>query len=142
MINLTRAEAAAVAQMIEFNLFDSIRNDTEIDNLQWLAAMVHAWEKLDAASREPEEPKKADSGSTAKDKTEDDSKRRGRKPAGLTQEQKLKAVGLRRKGMTPTQIAKAIDAPVSAVKAFDTECAELVKNAEAEEVEESERKGF
>lgn len=137
MINLTRAEAAAVAQMIEFNLFDSIRNDTKIDNMRWLAAMVHAWEKLDAASREPEEPKKADSGSTA-----DVSKRGGRKPAELTQEQKLKAVGLRRKGMTPTQIAKAIDAPVSAVKAFDTECAELVKNAEAEEVEESERKGF
>lgn len=116
MIDLTRAEAAAVAQMIEFNIFDSIRNDPGIDNLQWLVAMVHAWEKLDAASREPEpiEPKTEDSGSEAKD----GSKRRGRKPkkAELTQEQKLRVVLAKRKGKTVEEVAEDLMLPESQVR--------------------------
>ena len=108
MIDLTRAEAAAVAQMIEFNIFDSIRNDPGIDNLQWLVAMVHAWEKLDEASREPEEPKTEDFGS----------KRRGRKPkkAELTQEQKLRVVLAKRKGKTVEEVAEDLMLPESQVR--------------------------
>ena len=114
MIDLTRAEAAAVAQMIEFNIFDSIRNDPGIDNLQWLVAMVHAWEKLDAASKEPEEPKTEDSGSEAKDS----SKRRGRKPkkAELTQEQKLRVVLAKRKGKAVEEVAEDLMLPESQVR--------------------------
>ena len=118
MIDLTRAEAAAVAQMIEFNIFDSIRNDPGIDNLQWLVAMVHAWEKLDAASKEPEELKTEDSGSEAKDKPTDGSKRRGRKPkkAELTQEQKLRVVLAKRKGKTVEEVAEDLMLPESQVR--------------------------
>ena len=114
MNELTRAEAAAVAQMIEFNIFDSIRNDPGIDNLQWLAAMVHAWEKLDASSREPEEPKTEDSGSEVKD----GSKRRGRKPkkVGLTQEQKLRVVLAKRKGKTVEEVAEDLMLPEGQVR--------------------------
>lgn len=96
MIDLTRAEAAAVAQIIEFNLFESIRNDPDVDNIQWLISVVHAYEKLTAAAAESEK------------------KRRGRKPK-LTQAQQIKAIGLRRAGKTPEEIALAIGAPVEDV---------------------------
>lgn len=45
-LNLTKDEAFAVANHIDMTLFDAIRTDTEIDSLQWLINMVHAYEKL------------------------------------------------------------------------------------------------
>ena len=46
MSELTKEEAAAVAELIETNLLEVIRNDTDIDNLHWLRTVIHAYEKL------------------------------------------------------------------------------------------------
>lgn len=46
MAQLTPNEAYAVANHIDTTLFDSIRNDTEIDSMAWLRNIVHAYEKL------------------------------------------------------------------------------------------------
>lgn len=43
---LTKGEAHAVAELIDLNLMDTIRNDTEIDSMLWLRRIVHAFEKL------------------------------------------------------------------------------------------------
>ena len=43
---LTVSEAYAVADLIATTIFDEIRNDTEIDSLEWLINIVHAYEKL------------------------------------------------------------------------------------------------
>lgn len=45
-IPLTTDEAFAVANHIDTTLFDSVRNDTEIDSMTWLRNIVHAYEKL------------------------------------------------------------------------------------------------
>ena len=46
MIDLTKAEAYAVADLISCDLFDRIRLDTDIDSMEWLINTVHAYEKL------------------------------------------------------------------------------------------------
>lgn len=43
---LTKGEAYAIAEMIDMNLLDTIRNDTDIDSMLWLRRIVHAFEKL------------------------------------------------------------------------------------------------
>ena len=45
-IDLTKGEAYAVAEMIDMNLLDNIRNDTDIDSMLWLRRVIHAFEKL------------------------------------------------------------------------------------------------
>lgn len=45
-MKLTSSEAVILAEFIEMNLLDNIRNDTEIDNMDWLIEMVHVYEKL------------------------------------------------------------------------------------------------
>ena len=45
-ITLTKDEAYAVADFIDCALYDRIRNDTDIDCMQWLRNIVHAYEKL------------------------------------------------------------------------------------------------
>lgn len=45
-IDLTKGEAYAVAELIDMNLLDTIRNDTDIDSMLWLRRIVHAFEKL------------------------------------------------------------------------------------------------
>lgn len=47
---LTKAEAHALAEFIDYNLFQWIRNDTEINGMAWLRNIIHAYEKLSAAS--------------------------------------------------------------------------------------------
>ena len=47
---LTNDEAFAVADFIDGNLFDCIRNDTDIDSMQWLRNVLHAYEKMCVAS--------------------------------------------------------------------------------------------
>ena len=46
MIDLTRDEAFSIAEFIDFNIIDNIRNDTDIDSIQWLRNMIHGYEKL------------------------------------------------------------------------------------------------
>lgn len=45
-IELTKDEAAAIAEHIDGTLFDAIRNDTDIDCMQWLRNLIHGYEKL------------------------------------------------------------------------------------------------
>lgn len=47
---LTEDEAYAVAEFIDSNLFDMIRNDEEIDSMQWLRNILHVYEKTCKAS--------------------------------------------------------------------------------------------
>ena len=43
---LTKNEAYGIAEMIDCDLLQTIRDDPEIDSMQWLKNMVHAYEKL------------------------------------------------------------------------------------------------
>ena len=43
---LTKDEAFAVAEFIDMNLIQSVRDDTDIDSIQWLRNIIHAYEKL------------------------------------------------------------------------------------------------
>lgn len=45
MSQLSRDEAYAVAEFIDYNIFDVIRNDTEWDSFQNLRNLIHAYEK-------------------------------------------------------------------------------------------------
>ena len=47
---LSKKEAYAVADFIDGNLFDAIRNDTDIDSMEWLKSILHAYEKMCKAS--------------------------------------------------------------------------------------------
>lgn len=47
---LTKDEAYAVAEFIDGNLYNYIRSDEEIDSMQWLRNVLHAYEKMCAAS--------------------------------------------------------------------------------------------
>lgn len=49
-LRLTKDEATAVANHIDMTLFQSIRDDTEIDSMTWLRNIVRAYEKLCAYS--------------------------------------------------------------------------------------------
>lgn len=46
MNDLTKDEAYGIAQLIDETLIDTIRNDTDIDSLQWLRNVIHGYEKL------------------------------------------------------------------------------------------------
>lgn len=45
MDELTKGEAYAIAEFIDCNIFDAIRNDTEWDSFQNLRNLVHGYEK-------------------------------------------------------------------------------------------------
>ena len=45
-LKLTKQEAYAVADFIDMNLIETIRNDTDIDSMLWLRNIVKAYEKL------------------------------------------------------------------------------------------------
>ena len=45
-MELTKDEAYAVADLISIDLIDRIRNDIDIDSMEWLMNIVHAYEKL------------------------------------------------------------------------------------------------
>lgn len=47
---LTKAEAYAVAEFIDKNIFDAIRADTDWDSFQNLCNLCHAYEKCCAMS--------------------------------------------------------------------------------------------
>ena len=46
VIDLTKDEAFALAEHIDFTLYDRIRDDTDIDSMYWLRNMARAYEKL------------------------------------------------------------------------------------------------
>ena len=45
-VELTEGEAYSLAEFIDTNIFDTIRNDRDIDSIQWLKNIVHAYEKM------------------------------------------------------------------------------------------------
>ena len=49
-IELTKDEAESLADFIDLNLIQTIRDDTNIDSMAWLKSMIHAYEKLCAYS--------------------------------------------------------------------------------------------
>lgn len=53
-VELTKDQCQAVAEFIDMNLIDVIRNDTDIDNLRWVAAMLDAKNALEKAVDEYE----------------------------------------------------------------------------------------
>lgn len=46
LTEITKDEAYAIAQFIDSNLFDAIRNDVDWDSLQNLRNLIHGYEKL------------------------------------------------------------------------------------------------
>lgn len=48
--SLSKKEAFAVAEFIDRNLVDYIRNDTDVDSIGWLRNVLHAYEKMCKAS--------------------------------------------------------------------------------------------
>ena len=45
-VDLTKREAYALAEIIDMNLFDIIRNDTDIDSMEWLQNVLSAYKKM------------------------------------------------------------------------------------------------
>ena len=45
-VELTEGEAYALAEIISMNLFDIIRNDTDIDSMEWLKNVLSAYKKM------------------------------------------------------------------------------------------------
>lgn len=52
MIELTKEEAEVLTDLIELYLFDIIRKDDEIDNINWLAIMMSIYEKCKGGGAE------------------------------------------------------------------------------------------
>lgn len=50
-LGITQDEAYSLAEFIDCNLISEIRNNAEIDSMQWLRNMIHAYEKLCRYSR-------------------------------------------------------------------------------------------
>lgn len=46
MAELTEKEAYSLAEFIDYNLLQTLRNDHDIDSLQWLRNIIHAYDKL------------------------------------------------------------------------------------------------
>ena len=59
IIDLKESQCINLCDFIEFNIFDYIRNDTDIDNIDWLVDMMEIYQKLkkwNTASRTIEPP--------------------------------------------------------------------------------------
>lgn len=46
IIDLTESQCESLCDFIEVNIFEYIRNDTEIDNINWLIDLMKAYQKL------------------------------------------------------------------------------------------------
>lgn len=53
MIDLTKSQCTNLADFIEMNIFQNIRDDIEIDNMDWLIDMVDAYKKLRDETKTP-----------------------------------------------------------------------------------------
>ena len=45
-IDLTESQCRNLCDFIELNIFEYIRNDTDIDNIDWLIDMMETYQKL------------------------------------------------------------------------------------------------
>lgn len=45
MIEITKDEAEALQEFIELYLLETIRNDSDIDNIEWIKHIVDIWGK-------------------------------------------------------------------------------------------------
>lgn len=45
MIEITKSEAESLIDFIETNIFDAIRNDIEIDSIEWLCDIASVYRK-------------------------------------------------------------------------------------------------
>ena len=50
-VRMTRSQAFNVAEFIEMHLIDTIRNDPDLDNVEWIGDMVDAMRALKEASK-------------------------------------------------------------------------------------------
>ena len=46
IIDLTESQCKNLYDFIELNIFEYIRNDKDIDNIDWLVDMIGAYQKL------------------------------------------------------------------------------------------------
>lgn len=46
IIDLTESQCRNLCDFIEVNIFENIRDDTEIDNIGWLIEIIGAYQKL------------------------------------------------------------------------------------------------
>lgn len=53
-VELTDSQVNNLADFMEFNLFEVIRQDDDIDNINWVADMCEAYKKLREAEKEVE----------------------------------------------------------------------------------------
>ena len=53
-VELSKVQCQVVAEFIEMNILDVIRNDTDIDNIAWLENMLEAKRVLEEAVGEYE----------------------------------------------------------------------------------------
>lgn len=51
-LNLTKEQAFDLLLWIELGLFDTIRNDSECDNIQWIHKWIHEIERLETFRKE------------------------------------------------------------------------------------------
>lgn len=49
-VELTKSQCLNLAEFIEFSFIDSIRNDTDVDNMNYLVDMCDAYRVLTAAA--------------------------------------------------------------------------------------------
>nr|DAR21854.1 MAG TPA: hypothetical protein [Caudoviricetes sp.] len=45
MIEITKGEAELLADLIEMNIFDIIRNDSDVDSIEWLENIMAIYKK-------------------------------------------------------------------------------------------------
>ena len=46
IIDLTKSQCENLCDFIEVNIFEYIRNDTDIDNINWLIDMMETYQKF------------------------------------------------------------------------------------------------
>ena len=46
IVDLTESQCKNLCDFIEVNIFENIRNDTDIDNIGWLIEIIEAYQKL------------------------------------------------------------------------------------------------
>lgn len=52
MIEITKDEAESLADLIEMNIFDIIRNDADVDSIEWLENIMAVYKKCKAGEQE------------------------------------------------------------------------------------------
>lgn len=55
VVTITREEAESLNELLECNLLQVVRDDREIDSLQWLLNILNIWKKCDALLSPQEE---------------------------------------------------------------------------------------